>query len=111
MSPKHHVEKVYYVECDAPFEERDIAVCREGILMDGEKTKPCSLSILPANPNCAHMTLTEGKYHEIKRLCAHLGKNVTFLERVRFGAISLDTSLSRGEWRELTDEELAALLA
>ena len=111
LSPKHHVEKVYYVECDAPFEESDIAVCREGILMDGEKTKPCSLLISPEDPNCAHMTLTEGKYHEIKRLCAHLGKNVTFLERVRFGAISLDTSLSRGEWRELTDEELAALLA
>ena len=111
LSPKHHVEKVYYVECDAPFSESDVAVCQNGIMMDGDKTKPCLLSISPDDPKCAYMTLTEGKYHEIKRLCAYLSKNVTFLERVRFGALSLDPALSRGMWRELTDGELCALLS
>lgn len=111
LSPKHHVEKVYFVECDAPFREGDAAICRKGIPMDGDLTKPCVLEICSDNPCRAHMTLTEGKYHEIKRICAYLGKNVTYLERVRFGALPLDPTLSRGMWRELTDEELTALLS
>ena len=57
------------------------------------------------------MVLTEGKYHEIKRICNHLGKNVTFLERITFGPLTIDRSLARGEFRHLTAEEVAALLS
>lgn len=109
LSPKHHVEKEYYVECDKDFEQGDIEVCAKGIKMDGDLTKPCVLKIHPDNKNCANMILTEGKYHEIKRICAHLGKTVTFLERVRFGDLLLDPSLSRSEWREMTEQEISLL--
>lgn len=109
LSPKHHVEKVYDVTCDKPFVDGDVDVCLRGIPMDGEMTKPCRLVIDRENPCHAFMTLTEGKFHEIKRLCAHLGKTVTFLERVRFGTLEKDDTLSRGEWRHLTDEEIRLL--
>lgn len=111
LSPKHHVEKVYDVVCDKPFAEEDKAVCRTGVPMDGKLTKPCTLEICPEDACRAYMTLTEGKYHEIKRLCAYLGKTVTFLKRIRFGALTLDESLAPGEWRHLTDEEIQRLLS
>ena len=109
LSPKHHVEKEYYVECDAEFADSDIDTCLKGVMMDGDRTKPCVLKICENNRKCAHMILTEGKYHEIKRLCGHMGKNVTFLERVRFGSLLLDGELQRGEWRELSEQEISML--
>lgn len=109
LSPRHHVEKEYYVECDQEFREEDIAICAKGIMMDGELTKPCVLKIDPENKKCAKMVLTEGKYHEIKRICAHLGKKVTFLERIRFGNLLLDPGLSRSQWREMTEYEISLM--
>ncbi len=109
LSPKHHVEKEYYVECDGDFEEKDIDTCLKGVVLDGELTKPCILKIDEQKRNCATMILTEGKYHEIKRICAHLGKKVTFLERIRFGALHLDENLSRGMWRHMTEKEVEML--
>ena len=109
LSPKHHAEKTYYVECDKPFIESDIALLREGIMMDGKKTKEAVLEILEEK-NTALITLTEGKFHEIKRLCYAAGeKEVTYLKRLTFGGIELDESLKEGEWRYLTEEELAIL--
>ena len=61
------------------------------------------------NRKSGFMILTEGKYHEIKRICGYLGKKVTFLERVRFGGLSIDTSLDRGAWRHMTKDEIALL--
>jgi 16S rRNA pseudouridine516 synthase len=55
------------------------------------------------------ITLTEGKYHQIKRMVAASDNRVMSLERISFGGISLDTSLARGEWRYLTKEEIASL--
>ena len=109
LSPKHHVEKEYYVECDGDFEEQDIDVCLKGVVLDGELTKPCILKIDESKKNCATMILTEGKYHEIKRICAHLGKKVTFLERIRFGSLVLDGELERGMWRRMTESEIKML--
>lgn len=110
LSPKHHVEKVYAVKCDRDFLPADAEILRRGVMLDGKLTKPCGLSIDPADASRAEMTLTEGKFHEIKRLCAQLGKSVVSLERIRFGPISLDPALSRGMWRNLTDAEVSALL-
>ncbi len=109
LSPKHHVEKEYYVECDGDFEEKDVDICLKGVMLDGELTKPCILKIDEQKRNCATMILTEGKYHEIKRICAHLGKKVTFLERIRFGSLLLDEKLSRGMWRHMTEKEVEML--
>lgn len=109
LSPKHHAEKTYYVECDKEFSESDITLMKEGILMDGKKTQPAVLEILD-DKNTALITLTEGKFHEIKRLCyACKQKDVTYLKRLTFGGIVLDENLEEGEWRNLTDEELAVL--
>ncbi len=109
LSPKHHVEKEYYVECDGEFIESDIEVCKRGVMLDGELSKPCILKINEQNKKSANMILTEGKYHEIKRICSYLGKKVTFLERVRFGGLLLDSSLERGSWRHMTKEEAELL--
>ena len=109
LSPKHHVEKEYYVECDADFVEADIEVCKKGVTLDGELSKPCILTIDSQKKNCGTMILTEGKYHEIKRICGYLGKKVTFLERIRFGNLLLDKNLERGDWRQMTDSEIAML--
>lgn len=109
LSPKHHAEKTYYVECDKEFSESDITLMKEGILMDGKKTQPAVLEILE-DKNTALITLTEGKFHEIKRLCyACKQKDVTYLKRLTFGGIVLDENLEEGEWRNLTDEEIAIL--
>ncbi len=109
LSPKHHAEKTYYVECDREFTDEDVILMREGIMMDGKKTKPATLEILD-NPKTAYITLTEGKYHEIKRLCyACRQKEVLLLKRLTFGGVCLDESLAEGEWRDLSDEELMTL--
>lgn len=109
LSPKHHAEKTYYVECDKEFTEDDVALMKNGIMMDGKVTKPAVLEILE-DKNTAFITLTEGKFHEIKRLCyACKQKEVTFLKRLTFGGIVLDENLKEGQWRNLTDEEIAIL--
>lgn len=109
LSPKHHAEKQYYVECDKEFTHADIVLMKNGIMMDGKMTKSAVLEILD-DKKTAKITLTEGKYHEIKRLCyACQQKEVLFLKRLSFGGITLDEELSEGEWRNLTDEELITL--
>ena len=109
LSPKHHAEKTYYVECDKEFTQDDATLMHEGIMMDGKKTKPAVLEIL-GDKKTAHITLTEGKFHEIKRLCyACHQKDVLFLKRLTFGGLTLDETLDEGQWRHLTDEELAIL--
>lgn len=109
LSPKHHAEKTYYVECDKEFSQDDVTLMKDGIMMDGKKTKPAVLEILE-DKKTAYITLTEGKYHEIKRLCyACRQKEVLLLKRLTFGGVKLDEALSEGEWRELSDEELMTL--
>ena len=109
LSPKHHAEKTYYVECDKEFTDSDIALMKEGIMMDGKKTKEAILEI--HEDKCtALITLTEGKFHEIKRLCyACRQKEVTYLKRLTFGGLVLDEELEEGEWRNLTEEEIEIL--
>ena len=55
------------------------------------------------------ITITEGKFHQVKRMLEAVGSSIEFLERVKFGPLVLDETLARGEWRELTDEEISAL--
>lgn len=109
LSPKKHAEKLYFVICDKPFTQEDITLMKDGIMMDGKKTKPAILEISD-NPNEAFITLTEGKFHEIKRLCyACRQKEVLELKRISFGGVKLDESLEEGQWRKLTDQELEVL--
>jgi len=108
LSPRRHVDKTYYVEVEGALTEEDEEAFREGLtLPDGLQCLPAGLERL--GPSRALVTLHEGKYHQIKRMLSHRGKPVTFLERKTFGPLTLDPALGRGEWRELTGEELEAL--
>lgn len=106
LSPKHHVDKTYYLESDLPMTEIDTEVFFKGVDI-GEKnlTLPARLVIDKENPQKAHITLCEGKFHQIKRMLNAVGKNVTYLERIAFANLTLPGDLERGEVRELSDDE------
>ena len=111
LSPKRHVEKKYFYRCVEPLSVGAEARFAAGVtLADGYECK--SAVIEPsADRLSGFITLTEGKYHQIKRMIASLGNKVTFLERVSFADIGLDASLSRGEWRYLNENEVGKLLS
>ena len=109
LSPKHHVEKVYRFTAAEPLKAGAEETFRDGVtLADGYECKSAILT-LDEGRTSGEIVLTEGKYHQIKRMIASTSNRVTSLERISFGGIALDTSLSRGEWRYLTDEEISLL--
>ena len=109
LSPKSHAKKTYLVTADKPFVPQDAETMRRGIVIEGKNTAPAYLE--PGeNPFTARVTLTEGKFHEVKRLCYACGeKNVLRLERTDFAGLHLDPSLAEGQWRALTAAEVALL--
>ena len=108
LAPKRHVDKTYLVRVEGIFDERDERAFQEGItLADGYVCLPAGLERL--GPSEAQVTLREGKYHQIKRMCAARGKPVIFLKRLTFGPLALDETLAPGQWRPLTAEEMGAL--
>ena len=105
LSPKRHVEKEYRFRCAEPLcEGAEDRFRNNMVLADGYE---CKSAILTADADRmgGRIILTEGKYHQIKRMIASLSNKVTYLERIRFSDIMLDTELKRGEWRLLTKEE------
>ncbi|MDY7117545.1 pseudouridine synthase [Halomonas sp. SSL-5] len=110
-SPKRRCGKVYRVTLAEPLEGAalDDAIARfaEGLLLDGEEkpTRPAELAM--REPTIAELTLFEGKYHQVKRMFAAIGHHVVALHRESIGPLSLD-ELPEGEWRELSEEEVAA---
>ena len=109
LSPKHHVEKEYAFRCAEPLVPGAEDRFRDRItLADGYECKEAILTP-DADRMGGRIILTEGKYHQIKRMIASLDNRVTYLERVRFSTILLDSSLKRGEWRLLTEQEISAL--
>lgn len=108
-SPRHHVDKVYEVTVAGDFTQDDRAALAAGLVLgDGLKCLPAELA-LTGRSNVALLTLREGKFHQVKRMMACLGKPVTALKRLSMGGLRLDESLASGEWRELTGEERARL--
>lgn len=109
LSPRHHVDKVYYVEVDGILDREDVEAVSQGILLrDGYRCLPGKLELLSGN-TAAYITIREGKYHQIKRMMAARGKPVTYLKRIKFGALTLDEQLDKGGWRALTDREIHSL--
>ena len=109
LSPKHHVQKEYVFKCAEPLAPGAEDKFRDRItLADGYE---CKEAVLTPDPDRmgGRIILTEGKYHQIKRMIASLDNRVTYLERVRFSTILLDASLNRGEWRLLSEQEISAL--
>jgi len=105
LSPKRHVEKVYIFKCNEPLPNDVEERYENGItLADGYECKSAKI-ICDADRLGGRITLTEGKYHQIKRMVAAVGSRVEFLERESFAGIPLDRELKRGEWRYLTPDE------
>ena len=107
LSPRHHVDKVYYTRVAGRLTEEDCRAFAAGMtLEDGLVCQPAGLEILRAGEESeAHVTLREGKFHQVKRMLASRGKPVLYLERIRMGNLTLDPALSRGEFRFLTEAE------
>ena len=111
LSPKHHVAKVYFFTAAEPMADGVEDYFRDGVtLRDGYECKSALITLLPDRLS-GYITLTEGKYHQIKRMVAATGNRVTSLRRISFADIELDLSLAPGEWRMLTDDEAAKLKA
>ena len=111
LSPKHHVDKVYYTRVAGRLTEEDCRAFAAGLLLDdGLQCMPAGLKILRAGEESeAHVTLREGKFHQVKRMLAYLGKPVQYLERISMGNMTLDPELPRGKYRFLTPEEIESL--
>ena len=108
ISPKKHVDKVYYVEFLGEFKEEYNKMFLNGIqLEDGYICREAKIKLL--NKNSCEITIHEGKFHQIKRMFDVLGMKVTYLKRIKFGNIELDESLKEGEFRLLTSEEVELL--
>ncbi|EGA71225.1 ribosomal small subunit pseudouridine synthase A [Vibrio sinaloensis DSM 21326] len=107
-SPKHKCEKTYRVWLVDPIGEDYAEKFAQGIELRSEKepTLPAQLDIVNQDENEVLLTITEGKYHQVKRMFAALGNKVEHLHRERIGAIELDYSLEPGEYRFLTEEEI-----
>ena len=107
-SPKHHCEKTYLVTLADPVEAFYAQQLAEGILLRGEKESclPAKMEIL--DDYNVNLTISEGRYHQVKRMFAALGNKVEALHRWRIGDIVLDESLEEGEYRALSDKEIGS---
>ena len=111
LSPKKHVDKVYYAKVDGIVSEEDVKAFREGVSIgQGEIAKPAVLEILKADTvSEIKVTIQEGKFHQVKRMFHTIGKEVLYLKRLSMGSLVLDDSLPLGAYRKLTREELEEL--
>ena len=108
LSPKYHVDKVYYARVEGVPDEQDAAAFAEGLLLgDGLQCLPAKLE--PLGGGECLVTLREGKFHQVKRMLASRGKPVQYLKRLSMGPLRLEPELAAGQCRLLTEEELFAL--
>ncbi|MHB0775323.1 16S rRNA pseudouridine(516) synthase RsuA [Halomonas sp. WWR20] len=104
-SPKHRCAKIYHAALAEPVASSAVEDFAQGIMLDGEElpTAPAALEVI--DPHTVRLSITEGKYHQIKRMFGALGNRVVSLHRERIGNIVLDPELAPGEWRDLIAEE------
>lgn len=111
MSPKKNVKKTYEAVVLGEVNEEDIEAFKEGVTLDdGYVTKPADLVILSMGPTSViQLTITEGKFHQVKRMFLSRGKRVLELKRLSIGNLILDETIPLGGYRELTEKELSIL--
>ncbi|KAF1296683.1 16S rRNA pseudouridine(516) synthase [Enterococcus sp. JM4C] len=114
LSPKKHVEKEYYAHVSGVMTDEDVKAFDEGLVISGdEQTLPAKLTIVSVDEAMStskiSLVLHEGKFHQVKRMVAAVGKEVTYLKRVRMGNLYLPEDIQLGSYRQLTEEELKAL--
>jgi len=105
-SPKHNHKKVYIVSLDTPITEKQIRILSEGVQLKAEKERSLPAEVEVIEDTKIKMTISEGKYHQVKRMLAAVGNHVEKLHREKIAHIVLDDSLKLGEWRELTKKEI-----
>ena len=109
LHPQYHVDKSYQVVVNGPLTSDHIQKFKDGIVfLDGTTCKPAQLEILSSSPTESHasITISEGKFHQVKKMFLSVGVKVTSLKRVQFGDFTLDPELSEGQFRSLNPEEL-----
>lgn len=110
ISPSHDVEKVYYAEVRGIVRPEHMEVFRRGIAFSDFTAKPAELEILSVDTEkeCSRIrvTVSEGKFHQVKRMVSHIGCEVLYLKRERIGELGLDEGLAPGAYRELTEDEV-----
>lgn len=107
-SPKHNVAKVYFARIDGKVTEEDVKKFAEGVVLDdGYKTKSGLLTIISSGEQSEiELTITEGKFHQVKRMFLAVEKQVVYLKRIKMGNIKLDNQLKLGEIRRLNKQEM-----
>ena len=108
-SPKHHVPKVYEVTTDRPLDAHQVQRLLDGVVLD-DSPKPVRAAACQAvSDHHLRLTLTEGKYHQVKRMVAAVGNHVVALHRSQIGDMPLPAELDAGKWRWITQAELGLL--
>ncbi|MBR2700862.1 MAG: rRNA pseudouridine synthase [Erysipelotrichaceae bacterium] len=106
ISPKYHVDKKYYFECDKPLPADAAAVLSKPIEFSDFISLPGKLELI--SENSGYLTIHEGKFHQVRRMIGYLGCNVTYLKRTNYSFLDIE-DLAVGEYRELTAEETEKL--
>lgn len=109
LSPKHHVDKTYEVHIKHPLTEKDIATLEHGMDLGDFTTKRAKVTVI--EDLILHLTIQEGKFHQVKRMLEGVDNCVMYLKRISFGPLVLDEALAPGEWRYLDEDEVSALYA
>lgn len=108
-SPRHHVPKVYQVTVKHPLDERQLTRLAEGVVLDDDPHPVRAAACRAVAPQHLELTLTEGKYHQVKRMVAAVGNRVEALHRSAIGSLTLPDGMAPGQWRWLAPDEVDAL--
>ena len=114
LSPAHHITKTYYADIDGVVDEHTVDLFAKGIdIGDDTPTLPADLKIIETDKATARsqieLTITEGRFHQVKRMFQAVDMTVTFLRRISMGELHIDSSLPVGSYRVLSDEEVSLL--
>ena len=109
-NPKNQIPKTYLAKIEGTMTEKDLNVIRSGVELDGILTKKCRAHIVETNKayTKVHITITEGRNRQVRRMFEAIGRNVLFLKRIRIGDLTI-SGLDRGQVRALTEEEIEYL--
>ncbi len=109
LSPKKHVDKCYYLESKEELFAHHFKLIEEGITIDqGIVCKPARIDKLSSH--CYHLWISEGKFHQVKRMIQACDSEVTYLKRLSMGELKLDETLAKGDYRDCNEEEMAILM-
>ena len=113
LSPNKHVDKKYYVELEKLLTKMDIDKLEKGVELKDFTAKDAKVEIIENGEESdkirVYITISEGKFHQVKRMFKAVGNEVKYLKRLKMGTLSLDENLKLGEYRELTEDELTKL--